>query len=374
MLRIAVCGEEPKEELRSACTEDALRQVYDLAQRHDLAHLVGYAINKLSLPGSEVGKQVQQAVALAVFRHTRLDNELRQINRVLEQAGITFVPLKGAVIRNLYPEPWMRTSGDIDILVREADLDAARDSLVQKLAYTTDGQRHYHDIWLVAPSGFRVELHFSIQENMPSIDAALCRVWEHTTGTAGCRCTLTNEFLAFHVIAHMSYHFAWGGCGIRPFLDTFLLVRQGDLDEAVLRGYLSQCGIETFYDHVLALIGVWFRGEEPTPTIASMAEFVLNGGTYGSKQQRLVVAQEREGGKLRYLLGRVFLPYDRMKLKYPVLQRRPILLPLLHVRRWIELFFGGKLSRAVTEVRNCKDIDKNQAEAVGNLLRRLGLL
>ncbi|MBO4954226.1 MAG: nucleotidyltransferase family protein, partial [Clostridia bacterium] len=36
---------------------------------------------------------------------------------------IDFMPLKGAVIRQYYPEPWMRTSCDIDIHVKKDRLE-----------------------------------------------------------------------------------------------------------------------------------------------------------------------------------------------------------------------------------------------------------
>lgn len=373
LLRIAVCGGEPGQEIREACTPEALEQVYTLARRHDLAHLAGHALSALTLPESEALKSLRQAAAVAVFRHMRFDHELKQICDTLNRAGIDFIPLKGAVVRDLYPAPWMRTSGDIDVLVRREDLERAAAALAQELSYTADEEMNYHDLLLVAPDGVHVELHFSLRENMENIDRLLDRVWDHAVPAEGSRYALADEFLAFHLIAHMSYHFASGGCGIRTILDVFLLMRHRRVDEAVLRDYLSQCSIETFYDHVQELIGVWFGDRTATPITDMMTRFILDGGTYGSAMQRQAVAQEREGGKVRYLLKRVFMPYERMKRKYPVLQTCPILFPLMQVRRWVELFFGGRFKRAVSEVRRSKQIDRNEAEDISCLLRQLGL-
>ena len=373
LLRLAVCGGEPDEETKSACTPDALKRVCALARRHDLAHLVGYAAGKAALPDGEAVSELRQTAALAVFRHARLDNELRHIEEALEQAGIDFLPLKGAVIRDLYPEPWMRTSGDIDVLVRKADLERAAALLAGRLSYRTDGERNYHDLLLVAPSGVHVELHFSIQENTAGIDTLLARVWDYARPAQGCRHELTDEFFVFHLIAHMSYHFAHGGCGIRPLLDVFLLLRQRAVDEGVLREYLRQGCVERFYDCVLELIGAWFENRPHTPVTEAMAEFILSGGTYGSRIQRQAVAQEREGGKVRYLLSRVFMPYSAMKQKYPILRSCPALLPFMQVRRWVELFFGGRLRRAAAELRRSVKIDREQSQRVSRLLGQLGL-
>lgn len=373
LLRAAICGDEIGEALTRACTEDALQQVYLLAQRHDLAHLAGFALSKVSLPDGDARRQLKQAAALAVFRHTKQDSELKQCFGVLEQAGIAFVPLKGAVIRELYPAPWMRTSGDIDILVHEEDLDRAVAALSDGLSYRTDGERNYHDVLLIAPSGVHVELHFSIQEDTENMDVLLRQVWDYARPVTEYRYALTNEYLVFYLIAHMAYHFAAGGCGIRPLMDLFLLRRQVDCDERVLRGYLSRCGLDAFCDHVLMLIGVWFGNGEPTPITEEMERFILCGGTYGSRSQQLVIAQGRKGGKIRYILSRVFMPYAALRKKYPILERHPLLTPVMQLWRWMELFSSGKFKRAVNEARRCGQIEKEQAEEIGGLLRQLGL-
>ena len=49
----------------------------------------------------------------------------------LEKAQIPFVPLKGSVIRKYYPEAWMRTSSDIDVLVHKEDVEKTTDNSQQ---------------------------------------------------------------------------------------------------------------------------------------------------------------------------------------------------------------------------------------------------
>ena len=34
---------------------------------------------------------------------------------------------------------------------------------------------------------------------------------------------MTPEYLIFHNVAHMSYHFSHGGLGVRPYIDLYLL-------------------------------------------------------------------------------------------------------------------------------------------------------
>ena len=119
LLRIAVCGEAVTEQLKTACTPEMLEAVYDLAARHDLAHLVGQAASKLDLADSEILEKCKKTAMHALMRYMQLNYEYEQVCQVLEQEKIPFIPLKGSVLRNDYPEPWMRTSCDVDILQQE---------------------------------------------------------------------------------------------------------------------------------------------------------------------------------------------------------------------------------------------------------------
>ena len=267
----------------------------------------------------------------------------------------------------------MRTSCDIDILIHEEDLERAVDVLVKGLSYTTDHKKKYHYMWLFSPSGIHLELHFSILETMENIDGLLGRVWEFAVPVTPYRYALQNDFQAFHLIAHMSYHFTGGGCGIRSLLDIFLLREQHVYDETVLRGYLSQCGIEKFYDAILALNGVWFQGATPTPLTEQMEHFLLTGGMYGSETKRIIIQQQRKGGRVKYLLGRLFMPYRELKIRYRVLEKCPILYPIMLVFRWIEQLFGGGLKHSWKEARIAWKTEKSRSEEVNDFLRQIGL-
>ena len=373
LLRASACSVDLPEAVKDACTPEALERVHILAKMHDLAHMPGRVLANLDLPDSEPLQKMRRAAFVAVQRFVQLDYELTRICETLEQAQIPFIPLKGAVLRKFYPEPWMRTSCDIDILVREEDLERAAEVLVNNLAYTTDHKKMYHDMWLFSPGGIHLELHFSILETMENIDALLSRVWEFAVPVTQYRYELSNDYLVFHLLAHMSYHFSGGGCGIRSLLDIFLLRRQNAYDETVLRGYLAQCGIERFYDAVLDLIAAWFQEETPSEITKRMSHFILAGGTYGTRKQQILIKQQRKGGKLKYLLNRVFMPYRELKIRYRVLEKCPILYPVMLVRRWIELLFGGRLKQSVQEAQLTVKTDKGQSDEINDLLRRIGL-
>lgn len=82
-----------------------------------MAHLVVFGLKQNGLL-TDAEKRLEQYIHKAIFRHEGLVFEYGQICSVLEQAQIPFLPLKGSILRDYYPEAWMRTSCDIDILVR----------------------------------------------------------------------------------------------------------------------------------------------------------------------------------------------------------------------------------------------------------------
>ena len=120
-----------------------------------------------------------------LYRYLLFNYEYMRLCDTLETAKIDHLPLKGSIIREYYPESWMRTSCDIDILVHEQDLDRAVQTLCETLGYHTEGEREYHDISLFSPSGIHLELHFNILENTERIDGLLSRVWEFSKPIKG---------------------------------------------------------------------------------------------------------------------------------------------------------------------------------------------
>ncbi len=353
-----------------------LSELYARANQHDLAHLVGHALFRRGLvePDSPWYHPLQKIQLKAVYRYEQSRHDLMKISEALEAAHIAHMPLKGAVVRDYYPEAWLRTSCDIDVLVHEEDLDRAVQVLCEQ-GWSVQSKKGFHDISLYSAGGAHLELHFNLKENRASIDRLLEQVWDYAepvqTGTYCYR--QNNEFLMFHLLAHMSYHFISGGCGVRSFLDIWILRKALRYDEAKLRQMCEGTQILTFYESALKLIDVWFEGGEHTELTRQMENYVLEGGTYGSVENRVAVNQVQAGGRLRNLRRRVFLPFAQLKLIYPVLKRHAWLCPVFEVVRWFDILVTGRMKRAMKELSINQ---KSSAELIQNtevFLDRLGL-
>lgn len=378
LLRMEACGED----LGALPLESLARQadgLYALSEKHDLAHIVGSGLLRRGvLTGTEAEPKFRRAVDQAMSRYLRMDYEYERICAILEEAQIHYIPLKGAVLRGLYPEPWMRTSCDIDILVREESLDAAIGALTGKLGYENKG-RSYHDVSLFSPAGVHLELHFDALENgrlSPECIQVLAGIWEDAVPVSEgmYRLRMSDEMFYFYHMAHMAMHFVSGGCGIKQFLDVWILNHRVSFDAQKRQALLSRGQLMTFTQAVERAAEVWFSGETSDALTQRLCEFVLGAGAYGTALGKAAVQQTKQGGKKRYMLSnRIFMPYEAMKSRYPVLKDHRWLLPAYQVVRWTELLKNGRAKNALVELRaNSKVVTEDTAEVV-SLLEDMGL-
>ena len=332
--------------------------IYTFSKNNDMAHLVGYALEKEGLIETQntLFKPFQTEQYTAIFRQEKQEYELARICDALEEAEIDFIPLKGAVIRRLYPEPWMRTSCDIDILVRKEDFASAKKCMLEDLGYK-QGKESLHDESFDSGGKVHIELHFDLLEDGRAESAAkiIQNVWSHTKSAEGKehRRIMSDEMFYFYHIAHMAKHFEDAGIGIRPFLDLYLLTRNEQNAEK-RRALLAQGGLDAFEEVARALTDAWFRGAELDRLGMKAELFVFKCGTYGSEQNRILLAKEKNGGRSGYILSRIFMPYDSIKYSYPILKKHKWLLPFCQVARWFKLLSPKQAKSAAREIKNLK--------------------
>ncbi|MBO5868927.1 MAG: nucleotidyltransferase family protein [Oscillospiraceae bacterium] len=373
-----VCGTELPEDAVVACTEEMLQEVYTLAVRQDLVHLIGQALSTLNLPECEAPTKAKKATIGSFGRAMLRDYEFQRVCAVLETAKIPYIPLKGSVLQAYYPESWMRTSCDVDILVKEDVLETAVELLKEKLGYTA-GTKSDHDISLRSASGFLLELHYdTIQERyeVNGCREVLGRIWEHAhpKEEGGCQLLLSDEMFYFYHIAHMAKHFAVGGCGVRPFLDIWILENKMPHKREKRLALLEEGGLLKFALAAEKVSRVWFSGAEPDEADQAVSDYIFRAGLYGDNANRAAIGQARNGGKLKYVLTqRVFMPYEFLKDEYPVLKTHKWLTPIYQVVRWVRMLCSGGLWRTLKELKANAASDKGDSIAAKELIKYLGL-
>ena len=377
LIRREVCDGTVDENLKEQLTPEILSELYEISRKQDLAHIVGQALQSIGaeLP-EKLAQDFEKQQMLAFYRYQNLQFEFNQLSKALSDAKIPYLPLKGAVMRSYYPTPWMRTSCDIDVLVHEEDLDRAIDVLTSKLGYTNKG-RGFHDVSLYSKSKVHVELHFTLADGKRILESYNLRknVWDYATPDSpnSYHYVMADDMFYFHHISHMANHLYGGGCGIRPFLDLWLLEHKVEGDHAARNDLLEKTNLLTFTEAARELSEVWFSGKEYTKLVFQLQQYVLGGGMYGTTQNRVAVQQAERGGKVKYILSRIFLPRQVLKNLYPILETKKWLFPFLQVVRWFSMLRPYKMLRVYREMRAVKRIRKKSSEDTGKLFSDLGL-
>lgn len=177
----------------------------------------------------------------------------------------------------------------------------------------------------------------------------LVNCWHYTRLLDKYEYQFTNEFFLFHQIAHASYHFLRGGCGVRPFLDLWLL-NHIEHDEERRIQLLKAGGLDTFAAVAGELAAHWFDKEPAGETALNLEKYLIHAGVYGSNENHAAVKQVQKYNKISYILMRIWMPYRDLKLMYPQLEH-PVLQPVYEFRRWCKLLNPSMFRR---KPRNCE--------------------
>lgn len=373
-IRAQICGKPYH--IAGEITEDVLNETYTFSRAQDMAHLVAAELlSQQAIQNAEMKGLFKKQQILAVYRYERINREYTDICRVLEANEIPYMPLKGSVMRQYYPEPWMRTSADIDILVPKNQVEIAAEALVRELNYCNEGAFE-HDIQMATPSGVQFELHFDTIEDyqLEKANKVLANIWEeHAVCAEGHRYVMSEEMFYFYHVAHMAKHFTNGGCGIRFFLDMWLLNHNTDYDHKKRMALLKAGDLYEFAKHAEQLSEVWFGDRAHTDVTERMERHILNGGVYGGQENAMAVQSAHHGGKLGYAMYLVFRPLHELRRTYTILYKHKWLYPFCQVHRWFKLIFKSGISHIRGILHQGADAYEKNGDSVEQMLRDLKL-
>jgi hypothetical protein len=89
-----------------------LSGVFAVAKSHSLTAIAAYALESAGIYNKDFEEEKNKAIRKEII----LDAERERVIAELEKAGIWYMPLKGIIIKDLYPQIGMRQMADNDIL------------------------------------------------------------------------------------------------------------------------------------------------------------------------------------------------------------------------------------------------------------------
>ena len=357
-----------------------IKEKIDLDKNIDLSELISEAKNNrvealIYSAISEDSKNTIDSELLNDLKKTTFFSGVQQLNHIKEVSRILnrfknkkidVLVLKGLVIRDLYPNPTLRTMSDADIVVSEENLETSK-SLMIELGYSEYESSPSHFVY-VKPGCLPIELHWNLADEHFFKDISVFEedMWPNVIdvniGGSDALGMSLEDFAIFQVI-HMAKHFVYRGFGIRHLVDFVLLVRQKGND-INWSSFIDRCfkyGIGKFTIAMFAACNKLFNLEVPSEVsskgkcsdkyINAFIDDIFAGGVHGRHDFTSAVASEfaytadKENGKsdsvfmkfVRY----IFPSVENMSDKYSYAKNNRLLVPIA----WIHHLFAGVFNK-----------------------------
>ena len=311
-----------------------LSELYAASERHLLSAAVAVALRSAGV----MDESFIQAEAKAKRKNALLDSDRHEIAKHLGDLGIWYMPLKGSVLKDLYPVYGMRQMSDNDILIdssREADVKKVMEDLGFEVVSYGKGN---HDVYHKQPVS-NIEIHTSLfgPSHNKKIYEYYRNVEEKLIPKEGCERKFSDEDFYIYMIAHEYKHYTNSGTGLRSLLDVYVFLRKYEkvLDWNYINSELEKLGLANFEKDNRDLAFHLFNRNQLTEKENEILSYMIMSGVYGT-QDNFVKNQIKSKGRLGYLISRTFLPYSLMLYQYPVLDKAPYLLPVFWIVRLVK--------------------------------------
>lgn len=357
------------EQIPPMLTAEQANKAYNIAKKHNIAQVFCYTIVRHRLIDDEqVLEMFKSEYFTSIMRERVIQQTLLDIGALIESEKIAYMPLKGAVIRDFYPESWMRSSRDIDILVKSEEHEKVCELLCSRLSYKIDHALCYDTVFN-APNGICIEIHLGLADgkNLSKADKPLTKVWDsaHNQNSRDMKYSMEHDLFMYYFIYHTAKHFICGGCGIRALIDFFILNRRFPEKSKKLEALLERYNLKTFTEKAEQLCDVWFSDKPHTDETYALQDYIIKGGQEGNQNVRHITTAFKKKSKIKYYISKLFISFDDLKIRYPILEKWAILSPFCAIHRWFSLLFGKH--KAFRKIKQKDFTDKqNKAEAIHN--------
>ena len=287
-----------------------LNAVYDVAAKHMLAVSVAMALESAGYKDD----RSQKTVAMALRRTIIFENALKSLKKAFEEQNIWFMPLKGAVLKDLYPKFGMREFADYDILFdasREDDVHAIMIELGYSIKHSGS---HYHKVYCKHP--FLVfEMHTALFSNLhyEIIHKYYQNIEQRLIGD-GWEKKFNREDMYLYLIAHEYKHYSYSGTGLRSMVDTYLYLNSQKMDMDYVAAEAEKLGIADFERQNRSLSLHLFGEGELTASEQDMLDYSISSGAFVTRKNHVEnELRQKHWSKLQYTLDRFFVPISKKK-------------------------------------------------------------
>lgn len=281
--------------------------------------------------------------------------EIQSLLDAMEKDGIDCLPMKGWIMRDYYPDPLMRSMGDLDVLIKNLDSQKMQKWMEARGYKAVKVQQQFHDEYQKSPYMY-VELHRKLvdesglqQTEVEKVRELTKNLWIEEDLADGKKhiYQLRNEMFYIHYLLHFYKHFTSSGAGIRFLTDNYVFLKQKEktLDKKYLRQQLETLQLVAFAERIKQITYACFEGGTLTAQDILILEYLTGTGVHGSQSiwEASYTLNQGEGSfihnKRCSFWNRCFPPLTNMQNRYTKLYRWPFLLPAYYVIRIGRILF-----------------------------------
>ena len=358
LLRAVISDEEPP------CDID-WDGVWNLARRHHLETIVWEVAKKDPTVPNDIKSQMSNIYNRMIAREVRQGHCFEMIEKALSDAGIHYAPIKGAILKNDYPQTNFRFMSDLDFYIKPEDRPAIREAIESiggKFKGTESGDEQFL-FW----DKIGIEFHGRLLYRKTKAGIENYPEWEFVDES---RNRLSEEGYELNLIGHAVHDLAGSGPGIRYILDLWIYRNRHEpqpnwqaVDERLKRDNIYEAT-----HNLLNLSEYLFGNGDENPLMVEMADYVLKGGLHGDYKRGLA-SQAADG---RALMKQLFRNRAEFENRYPWLKKYPFFLPVAWVMRVVQSLKRHR--KIIGRWRNgMSSVSDSEAEMQRQTLVRFGL-
>ena len=298
-------------EIPDSLKEADWKELYAIAKKQALRGVLFYGIQRLPKELAPEQKLLMQWMVMAEMirkQNIRQFQDAVKVCKNFENEGIANCILKGPGNALLYPDPYMRTPGDIDIY-----LSGGRKKIMKYVDQVCPNQvmRYHHVDFPVMKTA--IEVHFTPSYMFFPIHNSRMQIWFKEVMGEQCnhRVSLPDgygdihvpqvSFNVIYILSHLHRHIFTSAIGLRQLLDYYFVLLKWHTDLTNLtnsnNSLPQMTQINTDLDalrHELKYLGLW--------KFAGAVMYVLH-EVFGLSEDRMIAPMdEREG---RFLLAEI---------------------------------------------------------------------
>lgn len=281
--------------------------IYSIAERQGIVGILYSGLERLDKGQGPKGEVLMRWIAQAQTIRNRNVQLFRLSADIVERFGkdgFRCCILKGQGLALLYPNPYMRTPGDIDVWV-----SGGRRKVMEYVEKRCPGQTmRYHHVDFPVVKEVPVEVHFTPSYmNSPMANAKMQKWFEQLADLQYSNRTELPDglgeiaipalsFNLVYILSHLYRHVFSEGIGVRQLLDYYYVLTQEDSQEnrTVAARSIERLGMKRFSRAVMYIMVELFGMDrryllfEPDEREGKfLIEEVLIGGNFGQYDMRL---------------------------------------------------------------------------------------